>query len=73
MPGFDPQPRRVTDDRFAHLVTSGHPDGFCLRFGDEVVVTSPDFEGVQASFKAGKEALAMLAACLATAPGRENA
>lgn len=55
------------------LVASGHRDGFCLRFGDEVVATSPDYEGVQEGYRAGKEALAMLASCLATAPGREDA
>ncbi|RAK68782.1 hypothetical protein [Phenylobacterium kunshanense] len=51
-----------------HLELTGHRDGFALRFGDEEVAVYPDFDGVSAGLRAAREAMAMLAACLAMAP-----
>lgn len=58
-------------EREPHLELTGHRDGFALRFGDEEVAVYPDFDGVSAGFRVAREAMAMLAACLAMAPGRD--
>lgn len=52
------------------IVLTGHRDGFALWLGNEELATYPDFEGAQVGYRSGKDALAMLAACVAMAPGR---
>ena len=46
------------------IQATGHPDGFCLRFGGEVVEVFPSFIGVKKGKLIADEALTMLADCL---------
>lgn len=51
---------------------TGHADGFALRFGGEVIDVFPSLLGASAGRNAAKDALAMLAACLAMAPSNTD-
>ena len=51
---------------------TGHPDGFALRWGGEVVEVFPSLLGAIAGRLACYCALAELAECLAAAPSNTN-
>lgn len=59
MTTFAPEPNNHA------LTLTGHMDGHALRFGGEEVAVYPTFEGAANGLRIGREALAMLAACLA--------
>lgn len=52
---------------------TAHIDGYCLRWDGEVVAIYPTLAGAALGREDARDALAMLAATLATAPGRKAA
>jgi hypothetical protein len=74
---FDPGRRALAHDQRTAvapvLELTADVDGIALWTRPDEIIIYPDFESASAAHRAGKEALAMLASCLATAPGREDA
>lgn len=52
---------------------NGHLHGFALTWGGEEVAAFPTWDGATAGRRAAKDALAMLAACLASANAERGA